>query len=73
MVSRMAFGKREATGYGGIERREGERRATLRQRSTIRARIILPSGQIVRCSVQGHLQKRRHDLRSIDIGIAGPV
>ena len=52
MIGLMAFGKREATGYGGIERRESERRGTLRQRSTVRARIILPSGQIVRCSVQ---------------------
>jgi hypothetical protein len=52
MVSHMALGKREATGYGGIERRQGERRGMLRQRSTARARIILPSGQIVRCSVK---------------------
>lgn len=52
MVSDMAFGKREATGYRGIERRGGERRSMLRQRSTARARIILSSGQIVRCSVK---------------------
>jgi PilZ domain len=53
MVSHMAFGKREPTGYRGVERRGGiDRREAARQRSPVRARIILSSGQIVRCSIK---------------------
>jgi hypothetical protein len=42
----MSFGKRQPTGFRGVERRRG-----VREQTDVAAEILLPSGQTAKCRV----------------------
>jgi hypothetical protein len=48
-IAQMSFGKRQPTGYRGVERRRA-----VRQKADISAHIILPASQFLKCRITDH-------------------